>query len=65
MTARRPGLTAYSAASRRAPPASITPGRSLPANTSGCSIVPVANTVRAARTWCIVSPCQTAISPSK
>ena len=49
-TAREPGFTAHSAASRRAPPDSITPGRSLPANSSGCSIVPVAYTWRRART---------------
>ena len=40
--ARRPGFTPYSAASRRAPPDSITPGRSLPGNSSGCSTEPVA-----------------------
>ncbi len=64
-TARCPGSTEYRLASRRAPPASITPGRSLPANTSGCSIVPVANTCWRARTWCRVSPCHTGTSPSK
>ena len=41
-TAVWPGLTEYSASSRSAPLESITPGRSLPANTSGCSIAPVA-----------------------
>ena len=41
-TARVPGWTAYRATRRRAPPESITPGRSLPGKTSGCSIAPVA-----------------------
>ena len=51
---------------RRAPPASMTPGRSLSAKTSGCSIVPVAATMRArARIWCSVLSCQTGTRPSK
>ena len=64
-TARDPGRTEYRDARRRAPPESITPGRSLPANTSGCSIAPVAYTRSGARTWCSVSPCQTGTMPSK
>ena len=42
--------------SRRAPLASITPGRSLLPNTSGCSIEPVAITSSAGRKRCIVRP---------
>jgi hypothetical protein len=65
ITARAPGATPYKLASRRAPPEIITPGRSLPANTSGCSIAPVAKRWWRARIWCSVSPCQTATRPSK
>ncbi len=64
-TAWVPGLTAYSWVRRSAPPDSMTPGRSLPANTSGCSIAPVANTCLRARIWWSVSPCQTGTIPSK
>jgi hypothetical protein len=44
ITAVRPGRTPYSEASRTAPEHSITPGRSLPSNSNGCSIDPVAAT---------------------
>ena len=64
-TARDPGCTAYIEISRRAPPDSITPGRSLPGNSSGCSIAPVAKIWRRARIWWSVSPSQTGTSPSK
>ncbi len=46
-TARSPGRTANRATRSRAPPDSMIPGRSLLANTSGCSIAPVANDERA------------------
>ena len=36
---------------------------SLPENTSGCSIAPVAKMWWLARTWCSVSPCQTGDEP--
>ena len=55
-----------SAASRRAPPDSITPGRSLPGNTQ--RLLDRAGRVDdrgRARTWCSVSPCQTGTRPSK
>jgi hypothetical protein len=44
-TARRPAATPYWCKYRRTAPASITPGRSLPGNTSGRSIAPEASTV--------------------
>ena len=46
---RSPGLSAHSSTSRRTPPGSITPTRSLPGKTSGCSSAPVATTIRSAR----------------
>ena len=64
-TARAPGWSAYIAISLRAPPESITPGRSFPGNSSGCSIAPVAWIWCLARTWWSVSPCQTGTRPSK
>ena len=48
-TARFPGLIEKSETSRRTAPGSMIPGRSLPGKTSGCSIAPVATTMRRAR----------------
>ena len=47
--ARSPGLIEKSRMRRRTPSGSITPTRSLPGNTSGCSVAPVATTIRSAR----------------
>ena len=55
-TASSPGTIRYWFTSRRTPEASMTPGRSLPPNTSGCSITPVASTSSPARKRYIVSP---------
>ncbi len=55
-TACSPGAIRYWFTSLRTPDPSMTPGRSLPPNTSGCSITPVASTISPARKRNMVSP---------
>jgi hypothetical protein len=62
-TARSAGLIDHRLTRRRAPSGSITPTRSLPGKTRGCSIVPAATTTLPARIFTSVSPCATGTRP--
>ena len=55
-TARSPGTIRNWFTSLRAAEPSITPGRSLRPNTSGCSMTPVATTISPARNRYMVLP---------